>query len=90
MAIGERFANGELDGIVEEVNAAVTSFAVDVYEQKIEHHDITPCIISCAYSRGIISFLARGMNVMMSLRLDEVVSVLRKAADAAREAEKAR
>ena len=78
------------DGIIEEVKAAVTSFAVDVNEQKIEHHNITPCIISCAYSEGVISFLARDMNLMLSLRLDEVISVLHKAANAAREAEKVR
>ena len=90
MVIEERFAGGALDGIVEEVKAAVTSFAVDVNERKIEHHDITPCVISCAYSEGIISFSARDMNFMLSLRLDEVMSVLQKAASAAREAEKAR
>ena len=80
-------AGGSPDGVITEVKAAVTRFEVDANERQVGHQSVLPCAISCAYSEGIISFLVRDADIMLSVRLDEVIAILQSAANTAREAE---
>ena len=79
-------ASGSPDGVIAEVKAAVTQFSINGSEQRVEHQSMLPCAVKCAYSEGIISFLVRDADIMLSVRLDEVIAVLQNAANAAREA----
>lgn len=77
---------GPPDGVESEVKCVVVAFPTskEKDDQVFDSH-VMPCKIMCAYSGGTIGFSMREMNIMFSVRMDELFEVLRSAAEASQE-----
>ena len=79
-------ANGTPDGVLAEINCGLTMFAKNKTPKTPK---VVPCTVLCAYSEGTASFLLRDRNLMLTIRLDELVAILHEASNAALEFQKA-
>ena len=78
-------ANGVPDGVLAEINCGYTTFAKNKTPKPSK---VVPCTVLCAYSEGTASFLVRDRNMMLTIRLNELVAILHEASNAALEFQK--
>jgi len=81
---------GSLDGVTADIKCVITQF--DKGKQKgksdgtvqkvIKSQSVIPCHILCAYSNGTVGFSMRQLDLMLTVRLDELMEILRAAAEA--------
>jgi hypothetical protein len=73
---------GPMDGVEASIRCVV---ATQVEGENIKERILTECRALCSYSSGTISFAVKGLNVMLTVRLDDLAEILKEAAVAARE-----
>lgn len=84
-------AEGPLDGVKLHTTCAVTRFtpAENPEERKIEEQSLQDGVVLASYGTGTISISVRGdVDMMFSIRLDELFALVKMAADAALELKK--
>ena len=75
--------NGPEDGVEVDVNCIVTKFEdVSQAEGNISQEQ-AQCHVVCSYSEGLIGFSVRSMNLMLTVRMDELMEVMVAAGKAA-------
>lgn len=85
----ERVSNpqeGPLDGVRLHTTCAVTRFtdAEKPEDRKIAEQSLQDCAILASYGEGTISVSVRGdVNMMVSVRIDELFALMKMSADAA-------
>lgn len=76
---------GPLDGVSLEASCMTTSFShcEDPKQRVIESQGVLPCVILASYNTGALSISVRELDLMLTIRLDELFAVVKVAADAA-------
>jgi hypothetical protein len=86
---------GPPDGVEVGVNCVVTQFdrvkekggSKKKSEKVIKAQAVMPGRVMCAYSEGTLGITIRQIDLMVTLRIDELYEILKAAADASRELE---
>lgn len=84
---------GPLDGVKLHTSCAVTRFAPadNPEERKIAEQSLQDCAVLASYGTGTLSISVRGdVDMMFSIRLDELFALVKMAADAAIDLEKSK
>jgi hypothetical protein len=83
---------GPPDGVTAEVQCVLTQFdrkppeeGQEQGERIISGQATMPCHIFCAYSEGTIGFSIREIDLMLTVRLDELFEIFKEASEAAQE-----
>ena len=80
--INKDHINGPPDGIVADINAVITVYETKKGEGRVAtDQNIEPCSVLCSYLDGTISFLRPESDTMMTLRLDEVLTIIAQASE---------
>ena len=81
---------GPLDGVECEIQCVVTQFErIDENNKEISAQNTLPCKMICSHSHGVASFsIYGGLDIMVSIRIDELVELLHAASNAAIEVNK--
>lgn len=79
---------GPLDGVSLKANCVVTDFQNQGRAVKIKKQKVLPCSIKASYEIGTVSISVRDRKFMVAVRLDEMMEILREAAQAATEQKK--
>lgn len=78
-------AEGPLDGVRLHTACAVTRFTSteELDKRKIAEQSLQDCSILASYETGTLSVSVRGdVNIMVSVRIDELFALMKMAADA--------
>ncbi|TZE83555.1 hypothetical protein [Calorimonas adulescens] len=76
---------GPLDGVSLNAYCVVTDFGNQGGKVKIKKQKVHPCNIKASYEIGTVSFSVRNRKIMVAVRLDELMEVLKEASLAAME-----
>jgi hypothetical protein len=76
---------GPLDGVSLNAYCAVTDFQNQGNTVKIKKQKVLPCSIKASYEIGTVSISVRDRRLMVAVRLDELMEVLKEASMAAME-----
>ena len=66
---------GPPDGVETDINCVVTQFSGEGGEREIQSQIVMPCHVGSAYSEGTIFFSLRDINLMLTVRLDELLEI---------------
>jgi hypothetical protein len=55
---------------------------IELKEKVATRMEVHPCRVMCSYSEGTVSFSVRGIDVMTTVRLDELIQIMRAASEA--------
>lgn len=76
---------GPLDGVSLNAYCAVTDFQSQGNKVRIKKQKVLPCSIKASYEIGTVSISVRDRRMMVAVRLDELMEVLKEASLAAME-----
>lgn len=83
---------GPPDGVEANIKCAVTLFERAAQkkgkgktQREIKSHNTLPCHVMCSYSDGQVGISIRSMDLMISLRIDELFEIMKAAAEASQE-----
>jgi hypothetical protein len=79
---------GPPDGIEADIKCVVTKFKRPKkkdMQKTIESQAVMDCGVLCAYSDGTIGFSMRDIDLMITVRVDELFEILKEASAAAQE-----
>ena len=75
---------GPPDGVEADIKCAFTTFTrnEDPNKREIQSQTVMPCRVLCAYSEQTISLSIRDLDIMFTIRLDELFQIFEQAAAA--------
>ena len=76
---------GPLDGVSLNAYCAVTDFQNQGNTVRIKKQKVLPCSIKASYEIGTVSISVRDRRLMVAVRLDELMEVLKEASEASME-----
>lgn len=76
---------GPLDGVSLNAYCAVTDFQNQGNTVRIKKQKVLPCSIKASYEIGTVSISVRDRRMMVAVRLDELMEVLKEASKASME-----
>jgi len=76
---------GPPDGVEADVKCVFTEFTTYDGKKTIAGQNQMPCHIICAYSEGTIGFSMREIDMMLTVRIDDLFEILKAAGQAAQE-----
>ena len=74
--------NGPVDGVELDLTCAITQFAKKDGQLVIAGQGTMPCNIKASYSNGTIGLSLREIDLMIHVRIDELMEVMKEAAEA--------